>query len=466
MIAWILNLAYLALLAAVSPVIVFRMVVRGKYRTGWGQKLLGRVPRRDGNRPCLWLHAVSVGEVLQLQPLLEALAGHDSNLEFVISTTTSTGFDVAQKRYPGRQIIYFPLDFSWAVNAALARINPAAIVLVELELWPNFVFAAARRGIPVALVNGRISERSFRGYRRIRPLMRAILKRIPVLAVQSETYARRLEDLGGDPNRIHVTGSIKFDRIETDCDNPRTVELRQTFGLGESETVFIAGSTQAPEERFALESYVQLRSHFPDLRLILVPRHKERFEEVACLVEDEFRLPLIRRSKLANTAIARAASLPAEPVRSASSYSLTAKVPQSAAPPVLLLDTLGELSACWGLATIAFVGGSLTRRGGQNMIEPAGYGAALLFGPNTWNFKDVVELLISHDAAVVVRSSVELTSRIEILLSNRADATTLGERARRLVTAHRGATARTAGLVERMLSAGEIWVGDCESRAA
>jgi 3-deoxy-D-manno-octulosonic-acid transferase len=435
--AWLLNLAYLALLVTVSPLILFRMAVRGKYRSGWGQKLLGRVPRREGEGNCLWFHAVSVGEVLQLQPLLDALSQRDGSLEFVISTTTPTGFDVAQKKYPSRQVIYFPLDFSWAVNAALDRIKPAAIVLVELELWPNFVCAAARRGIPIALVNGRISERSFRGYRHIRPLIGAILRKIDLLAVQSETYSRRFLDLGADPANVHVTGSIKFDRIETDRENPRTAELRRMFGLRNSERVFIAGSTQDPEDRFALESYVKLREKHPALRLIVVPRHKERFDEVARLIEEVFKLPLVRRSKLTNNA-------------SAISSSPGTALPGSV-PPVILLDTLGELSACWGLAHIAFVGGSLTQRGGQNMIEPAGYGAAVLFGPNTWNFKDVVELLLSYDAARVVNSAAELTARVEDLLTDHNQAAELGHRARELVSEQRGATARTIQLIRTML---------------
>jgi 3-deoxy-D-manno-octulosonic-acid transferase len=458
--AWLLNFAYVALLAAVSPVILFRMVARGKYRTGWGQKLLGRVPPRDGFRPCLWLHAVSVGEVLQLEPLLESLSQNDPTLDFVISTTTPTGYDVAVKRYPRCRIIYFPLDFSWAVDAALERINPAAIALVELELWPNFVFAAARRNIPIALVNGRISERSFRGYRWILPVMRAILKKISVLAVQSDAYAWRFIDLGADPARIHVTGSIKFDRVETDRGNPRTASLRRLFGLHQTERVFIAGSTQAPEERYALESYLQLAPRFPDLRLILVPRHKERFEEVAKLVTDEFRLSLIRRSQLDGTT-----SAPASSPR-VGTAAMSGGPRGYELPPVILLDTLGELSACWGLADIAFVGGSLTSRGGQNMIEPGGYGAAVLFGPNTWNFKDVVELLLSHEAALVVTSAAELTARLTDLLGARARAADLGDRARQLVAAQRGATPRTAALVRNALRGGEDLGASPESRAA
>ncbi len=439
--AWLLNLAYLAIVTLVFP---YRRFSQRKSIVGWREKLLGQVPQRTGTGPCLWLHAVSVGEVVQLQPVIAALAQSDPQLEIVISTTTATGFDVAGKKYPDRQIFYFPLDFSWAVNAALTRIKPSAIALVELELWPNFIFAAARRGIPLALINGRISERSFRGYRWIRLVMRAILSRIDLLAVQSETYAARLATLGADRDKIHVTGSIKFDGVETNRANPRTIELRRLFGLGERDTVLIAGSTQDPEERLAVESYLVLRSKFPDLRLVLVPRHKERFDDVARLVREEFGLPLVRRSELA---------------LGESSPWLTPSSRQDlkcgTQPPVLLLDTLGELSACWGLATIAFVGGSLTSRGGQNMIEPAGYGAAVLFGPNTWNFKDVVELLLGQDAALVVHSGQELTARIDELLSDRARIAELGARASHLVASQRGATACTVDLLKRLLSGRE-----------
>jgi 3-deoxy-D-manno-octulosonic-acid transferase len=451
--AWLLNLIYLALLAAFLP---FRLVIRRKGTAGWRQKFLGQVPRREGNRPCLWLHAVSVGEVMQLQPVLEALAGSRPDLELVISTTTPTGFDVARKRYPGRTVFYFPFDFSWAVNAALSRINPTVIALVELELWPNFVLAAANRRIPLALVNGRISERSYKGYRRIYPVICSMLRRIDVLAVQSEAYAHRLIDLGADPACVHITGSIKFDGVETNRANPRTAELRQFFGLRQDETVFIAGSTQDPEERFAVESYLSLRTKHPRLRLILVPRHKERFDEVAQLIERAFQLPLLRRSSVKTSPCLPVSLSPCLASTAESTRNRTRESPHQEIPPILLVDTLGELSACWGLASIAFVGGSLTQRGGQNMIEPAGYGAAVLFGPNTWNFKDVVELLLSHDAALVVRSGADLMARLDELLSDPRRVAALGNRSRDLVTAQRGATARTVELLGRVLPAPEL----------
>ncbi len=415
---WLLNVAYVALLAALSPVLLWRVVVRGKYRTGWREKLLGQVPRRAGDRPCLWFHAVSVGEVLQLEPVMKELRVRLPAVEFVISTTTPTGRSVAEAKFPRDRVCYFPLDFSWAVREAVARLRPTAIVLVELELWPNLILQARRSGVPVALINGRLSERSFRGYRRLRPLVARLLRSLQAIAVQNPAYAERFLELGAAPERLSVTGSIKFDRVQSDRRNPKTLELRAAFGIGESEPVFVAGSTQESEEAAAIDAYLAARASFPNLRLILVPRHKERFDEVARLVESRG-LPLCRRSSAANA------------------------TSRHDSRPVLLLDTLGELAACWGLADVAFVGGSLTNRGGQNMIEPAGYGAAVLFGPNTHNFRDVVERLLSADAARVVHNGAELTAAVAECLAHPERARAQGARAQELVLSQQGATQRT-----------------------
>ena len=417
---WILNLVYVALLLAVSPVLLYRRWVHGKYRDGWSEKLWGRLPERDGSRPCLWLHAVSVGEVLQLRPLMNLLTSQRPGWDFVITTTTRTGLDVAKKEFAQHTVCYCPLDFSWAVRRAIARVKPSAIVLVELELWPNLVLTANRLGVPLALINGRVSEKSFRGYRRIRPLISRLLSGFELLAVQNEEYADRLRTLGAPNERLHLTGSIKFDGVKSDRANAKTSELRQFFGLRSDERIFIAGSTQAPEESFALDTWQTLRSEFPNLRLILVPRHKERFDEVAALVISRG-LTLQRRSNEVSTS-----------------------------GDVLLLDTLGELGACWGLAEVAFVGGSLTQRGGQNMLEPAAFGAAVLFGPNTWNFRDIVEQLLSRDSARVVRSADELTSTVRMLLRDSAEAIQLGSRARDFVATQQGAAARTVDLLLRL----------------
>lgn len=423
-IGWLLNMIYAALLLAIAPVVIYRMIAQGKYRAGWGQKLLGTLPPQpESDRPRLWLHAVSVGEVMQLVPVVAALRERHPEASFVISTTTTTGWDVAQKKFPEAVVCYLPLDFTWAVRRALSQIRPTALVLVELELWPNLIRTASQQGIPVVLINGRVSEKSFHGYRRIRFLLRGILGRFHTLAVQNETYAERLRQLGASTDRLHVTGSIKFDAIETDRENPCTTALRRSFGFDEGDIVFIAGSTQAPEEDYAISTYQQLRLEFPRLRLLLVPRHQERFEEVARLVAERG-LPLIRRSQI-----------------------LAGESHNSDSGSVRMLDTLGELSACWGIADIAFVGGSLTNRGGQNMIEPAGYGAAVLFGPNTHNFRDVVELLLKEQAARVVAGPEELTNLVREFLLAPESCRQLGTRAQQLVLEQRGATARTVDLI-------------------
>lgn len=414
---WFLNFAYAALLLLVSPVLLYRRWVHGKYRDGWSEKLWGRLPERDGSRPCVWLHAVSVGEVLQLRPVMQLLAAQRPDWDFVITTTTRTGLDVAKKEFAQHTVCYCPLDFSWAVRRAIARLKPSAIVLVELELWPNLVLTAQRLGVPLALINGRVSEKSFRGYRRIRPLIARLLRCFDLIAAQNREYADRLLALGAPNERLQVTGSIKFDGVQLDRANSRTAELRQFFGLRNGEKVFIAGSTQDPEESFALDAWQSLRNEFPDLRLILVPRHKERFEDVAALVTSRG-LTLQRRSNAARST-----------------------------GDVWLLDTLGELGACWGLADIAFVGGSLTQRGGQNMLEPAAYGAAVLFGPNTWNFRDIVEQLLARDAACVVRSADELTAAVGSLLRDSETAGELGRRASSFVATQQGAAARTVDLL-------------------
>ena len=329
---YLLNLVYLALLAVAMPWLVWRAIRQGKYREGFAAKLFGRVPRRESDRTCVWLHAVSVGEVNLLGTLIGQIRGSRPDWECVVSTTTVTGMALTRKRYADLSVFYCPLDFSWAVRAALGRVRPDLLVLVELELWPNLVRAARERGARVAVINGRLSEHSFRGYRRIRPLVARVLKTIDLLAVQDETYAQRFRQLGARPETVHVTGSMKYDGAQTDRRNPATERLRRLAGFAEGEPVFLAGSTQEPEEALALRAWQSLRGEWPALRLVLVPRHRERFEAVARLLD--------------NSAVAwqRRSTLEAEGPR--------------AAARVLLVDAIGELGAWWGTARVAFVGGA------------------------------------------------------------------------------------------------------------
>ncbi|HEY1600178.1 MAG TPA: 3-deoxy-D-manno-octulosonic acid transferase [Pirellulales bacterium] len=432
---YLLNLGYLVLVLVASPWLLYQALKRGKYRMGMAEKLLGLVPVRTGSRPCLWLHAVSVGEVNLLAPLLADIRRSEPGWECVISATSLTGFVLAKKKYADYSVFYCPLDFSWAVRAAMRRIRPACLVLAELELWPNLILAAHASGARVAIINGRLSERSFRGYSRARFLLRPLMSKIDFVAAQNDEFAERFRALGVREEAVQVTGSIKFDGAQTHRANPATRALAHAAGLANDDIVFLAGSTQQPEEALALATYQSLRDRFPQLRLILVPRHPERFAEVAAMLESS-RIAWQRRSQLAAEGI-------------------------SATARVLLVDTIGELGAWWGTASIAFVGGSLHKRGGQNMIEPAAYGAAVSFGPNTRNFRDIVAQMLAADAAIVVRSGDELTTFVERCLSDAVFASALGQRAQMLVAAQAGATGRTlAGLADLMLPARQ-----CHERA-
>lgn len=420
--SWLANAVYLALIFVALPWIVWSAVRHGKYREGFAEKLLGRVPRREGEKPCVWLHAVSVGEVNLLQTTLTDLGQRLPDADFVVSTTTKTGYDLARRKYAEHTVCYCPLDFSWAVDNALRRLRPDLLVLAELELWPNLIRTASRHGTKVAIINGRLSDNSFRGYQRIRPIVQNIMRSIALIAAQNEETAERFRLLGA--RNVVVSGSLKFDGANTNRDNPATRKLRELAAIDDDEVVLLAGSTQAPEEQYAIDTFRTLQPDYDKLRLILVPRHPERFDEVARLL-DESGLPWLRRSQLdgSQSAICN---------------------PQSA---ILLVDTIGELGAWWGTASIGLVGGSFGKRGGQNMLEPAAYGVATCFGPQTRNFRDIVSQLLAADAAQVVNDREELQQFVERALTDRDWANQLGRRARELVLAQQGATLRTIDLL-------------------
>lgn len=263
---YVLNVVYMLLILAASPWLVYQAIRKGKYREGFAAKFLGRVPQRTSKKTCLWLHAVSVGEVNLLATLLKEIAARRPDWECVVSTTTMTGMALAKKKYPQLAVFYCPLDFSWAVRAAMRQIRPDVLVLAELELWPNLIRAAKECGARVAVVNGRLSEHSFRGYRRLRPLVGRLLGQIDLIAGQDETYAGRFRDLGAQEQTLCVTGSMKYDGAETERTNPATTRLRQLAGFADDDIVFLAGSTQEPEEALALAAYRTLAPQWPQLR--------------------------------------------------------------------------------------------------------------------------------------------------------------------------------------------------------
>jgi 3-deoxy-D-manno-octulosonic-acid transferase len=306
------------------------------------------------------------------------------------------------------------------------------LVLAELELWPNLIRAAKRHGAKVAVVNGRLSEKSYKGYRRIRFFIGRLLRRIDCIAAQDETYAGRFANLGAEKAKIVVTGSMKYDGAETDRQNPKTQRLRQLAGIEEGDIVFLAGSTQEPEEEVAVDIFKRLAEEFPRLKLIIVPRHPERFGEVGILLHES---GVVWQKRTA--------------LESPHPRPLSHKERGDAR--VFLVDVVGELGAWWGAAQIGFVGGSFGRRGGQNMIEPAAYGVAVSFGPNTWNFRDIVSAMLDHQAAVVVKDENELEAFVRRCLADPVYAAELGQHAQSLVKAQLGATERTFQFLEGLV---------------
>ena len=425
---YLLNALYMLVLLILSPWLVYKSLTTGKYRRGLWRKLTGLAPRRAGTAPCAWFHGVSVGEIHLLRQVIAQFRRQHPGWGCVVSTTTDTGFDEAKRRFPDLPIFYWPFDFSWATGRALQRVNPSLVVLAEGEVWPNFVAAARRRGIPVAQINGRMSPRSFRRFRRLPVLGRWLFGKLSLLAAQTQEYAACYRMLGAAPERVIVTGSVKYDGVETERDNPRTLEMRRLFAVRSTDLVLIAGSTQAPEEQLILDIFRRAQERHGNLRLFLVPRQKERFEEVANFLRRSG-MPFVRRSQL--------------------------NQPLADQMAVVLVDTIGELGAIWGLADVAFVGGSLDgRRGGQNMIEPAAYGAAVVFGPHVWNFKDTVAHLLERHGAVQVLNAAALGTEIPRLLGDPAAREGLGRAARQFVLSQQGATEHTIAALTDLIQRG------------
>lgn len=424
--AWTFNCFYAVVLLSLAPWLFFRYWRRGLSLTPLLCRFRGDAPSRNAEASrCVWFHAVSVGEVGALSTLILELQRRLPDSQFLLSTTTATGFRVAQERYPELQVFYSPLDFSWSVHRAMRHVRPDLIVFCELEIWPNWVLAASQQGVRLAIVNGRLSQRSFRGYYRFHAVFSSIVRRFDVVACQTEADEERFRAIGATESALRVTGSLKFDGAEMDRGNPKTESLRQLAHIGPEDKILLAGSTSAPEEEIVLASFAELAEHFPRLRLILVPRHPERFAEVATLVQASGHA-WVRRSQLDR-------ERPTE-------------------WRVLLVDTLGELGHWWGVAQMAYVGGSMGPREGQNMIEPAAYGAAVCFGPRTKNFRDVVRQLLDAQAVEVVENRADLTDFVRRCLVDTTRRQQLGNRAQSVVLRNQGATQASAELLEQQVA--------------
>jgi 3-deoxy-D-manno-octulosonic-acid transferase len=435
MILLVYNLALLILLVAGLPWWVFRVLFTRKYREGFWARLgfVSQGMRRVADsRPVIWLHAVSVGEVLAVSRLVaeldEALPGH----RLLISTTTRTGQALARERFGADRVFYCPLDLPWAVRAYFEALQPTLLILAETEFWPNLLAGCRRRGIPVAVVNARISDRSWPRYRQLRGLWRPFLSEIALLLAQTETDAERLRAIGCRPECVSVAGNLKFDvRVAQEAEATRLLK-RCAAGA----RFLVAGSTLEGEESALLEVFQSLTSSEPSLVLALAPRHPERFAAVASLVAVAG-LALIRRSAWKGMTME--------------------SLPSLRGGQVVLLDSIGELASVYSLAAVAFVGGSLVPAGGHNPLEPAQFGIPIVMGPHYANFRAVTDDLRAHDA-IRIATRDELRDVIFQLVEDRTQARAIGQRARQVFEEQAGATARCveaiAALVGQMTQAG------------
>lgn len=421
-----MRILYSGLWYALMPALFLRLWWRGRrapaYRARWRERLALGLPRQPG--PTVWVHAVSVGETLAAAPMIRELLARHPATPLVVTTTTPTGSEQVQKLF-GDQVlhVYCPWDTPDALARFFRAFRPALVVILETELWPNLVAAAAARKVPVWLVNGRLSERSFRGYDRLRALVRPMLQRFAGLMVQTEAEAQRFVQLGAPAERIEVTGSVKFDLLLDDDLRTRAATLREQWG---ARPVWIAASTHPGEEEQVLAAHQQLRAQLPDALLVLVPRHPERFDQIAEQIE-QAGLTRVRRST-------------GQPV-----------TPQTA---VYLGDTMGELLMLFGACDVAFVGGSLVTLGGHNLLEPAAWGRPVLSGPNRFNFERIAELLEESAALITVTDAPSLATAVAGLLSDADSRTRQGEAARAVVAAHGGALARVLARLAR------VWPSD------
>jgi 3-deoxy-D-manno-octulosonic-acid transferase len=418
------QLVFLLAFCAYSPVLLWRLAFDRRYRGGLLERI-GFAPRSVGRTPVVWIHAVSVGELKAARQMIEALACRVQEFEVVVSSTTPTGRALARQLYPQVRTFYYPFDFGPFAWLALRRVAPAVVILVELECWPSFLYCASQRRIPVAVVNGRISESSFQGYRRIRRLVPPFV-RVDRFCVQDETYRRRLLELGVATERVFVTGNMKYDAVRVGTMPGAAPALRRWLSC-DGQLVLVCGSTHADEERRVLELALRVaRLRQVALRVVLAPRHPER-------------APAVREAISACGARAVAWSV------------VQADLPRLAADDVVMVDTIGHLESFYAAGDVAFVGGSLVPRGGQNMLEPAALGKPVVFGPYTANFRNDVELLLSASAAIQVAGDGELAEVLARLLSDPEERSRLGTQAVALITRNQGATGRTLDLLDPLL---------------
>lgn len=418
-------LLFLALIVS-TPWWLVQMLRHGKYRTGWSERL-GTVPDRLFNRVAennIWIHAVSVGEVLAISRVVADLNMRLPGWRIVVSTTTDTGQKLARERFGENNVFYLPLDLPWAVRAYLQALRPKLLVLAESEFWPNLLHEARKSGAAVAVVNARVSDRSLPGYLRFRGLLRRVMQNVDLLLAQSDVDASRLVQIGAPAARVRVSGNLKFE-VKPPVKPAIVDAFQNALSREEIGPVIVAGSTLEGEEVMLLEMYRQVVARHPGALLVLAPRHPERFAAVASL-EPSSGLRWQRRSEWNGV--------------------------RAIAGGVFLLDTIGELASLYEFSDIAFIGGSLVPRGGHNVLEAAQFGVAILVGPSTENFRDIIEVFRRADALRVVTPPA-LAPTVLQLLENDAERESLGRRAADVLHSQQGATQKTMDALLGLLQA-------------
>ncbi len=428
--AFFYNVAILILTFILSSFLTYRLLTGEKYRFGLCQKL-GWIPRdvlaRRNGKPIIWIQAVSVGEVLAAKPLLDRMREVFPGHQLLISTTTKTGYEVCRSNVMQGDdlLIFFPLDYSWIVRRILKLFRPALVCLIETELWPNFVWTAARMGIPVTLINGRISRHSYHGYQRFRFLMRHVLRCFASMGMQTADDARRIIEIGAPPERVWVTHSLKYDgATKIDPEFLNETAIRAEIKVPEKARILTAGSTHYYEEEVLTDIYTRIRKQCEDLVLILAPRHPDRVPRIKAYLE-----------------------------KHGLAYNLKSSLSNGDRPfaPIVVIDTLGELVKFYKVASVVFIGKSLTQKGGHNPIEPAVFARPIIFGPYMDNFEEAANLLIASGGALVVRDRDELSRAILDLLLDPERAERMGRRAREAVLSRRGAVENSIRQMELAL---------------
>lgn len=431
---WLINAIYLVVAAALSPMVIYRALRHDRYKSGWSERF-GDLRRKTPHMPCIWLHGVSVGEVNATKTVVAELEAQYPNHEIVITTTTDTGYARAKTLYgDAYSVNYFPLDLSCFVRRAFDQLKPDLCLLMELEVWPNFLKQARRRQVPIAVVNGRISDRSYGSYRRIRPLLSNTFRSLNLVLAQTEEYADRFKELGCPRDRVHVTGTLKYDTAQVTNEVEGGDELRRRLNLSDA-TLWVAGGTGTDEEAMILRAFKQVRAHpeTQDLRLAIVPRKPERFERVAQLIQDAgFSVTRYSLLKDANPAA------PADPDQA-----------------VILGDTMGDLRTFYSLASVAFVGRSLVPMGGSDMMEVAALGKPTLFGPHTFNFRQTVDALLKGQGALQISDEKALSGAVIRCLTERDFAETLARNGQQVILDHQGATQKSVKLLGALLKNGD-----------